>query len=156
MSPKSKTSWVKHTSEAGFSVAYPADWEVLENNGVTVFAEPAGGDGSYRTNVAVTVSPVEGETSLREFLVEQIALLYRFMTDLQVIDLTEIEVVDGVSRSRLLGAWRQGAYSLTTSGLFAANRDHFFTVVSTMDATRYEEIDPTVESIIDGFDAAPH
>ena len=121
-----------------FAMDLDDHWEVRRD---VVGAElaaiaPSRETGRFATSLNVVVG--EGHGSLDGFVTEHVALQQRFLTDMKVID-DEAVAFAGREGRRLLVAFVQGMYGLTSEQWMAIVGDRVVVVTGTCESDIYEE-----------------
>lgn len=110
-----ETLWAPYEHPSGdFALGCPAEWELIseQDEGVlVVLAEPLPADGGFRTNLTVVAQPLRDRQDPESVLETHIAGLEEFLTDLDVLDIYELEI-DGRASRRVVATFRQGKTNL--------------------------------------------
>lgn len=130
MSGSLSTAWATYRDpRRGFSLLHPTDWEVLPGvAGLLVsLAAPAVEQDGFRSNMNVVRRVRDRALDLDALAKSSLSALLRFLNEPIVIDL-DTDVVAGQPARRLLVAYRQGLFALTSEQWVFQDDEHVWTI----------------------------
>ncbi len=122
--------WNRYEDERrGFSLTHPSDWEVLRGAGglLVSVAAPAPPSDAFRSNMNVVRRVLDTSLDLEGFAQSALASLVRLLNEPIVIDVDTDVIAEHPAR-RLLVAYRQGLYALTTQQWLFRDDEHVWTI----------------------------
>lgn len=124
----------------GFSLRVPDGWEVRKGvAGLLVsLVAPEAEEGGFRPNLNVVRKVRDRAPDLDALAHDALKTLQRLLTDLIVIDVDAGVVADLPAR-RVLVAYRQGVFALTSEQWIVAGDDHIWTISAGAAADRWNE-----------------
>lgn len=140
----------------GFSLEVPPDWQIQRGvAGLLVsLVAPALDDTSFRPNLNVVRRVRDRPPDLDALAHDAIKTLSRLLTDLLVIDV-EASVVADLPARRVLIAYRQGLFALTSEQWIVAADDHIWTISAGAATEDWDEVADLVTGIVRSLRLTP-
>lgn len=140
----------------GFSLAVPEGWSVQKGvAGLLVsLVGPEVVEGTFRPNLNVVRKVRDRAPDLDALAHDALKTLQRLLTDLVVIDVDAGVVADLPAR-RLLVAYRQGVFALTSEQWMVAGDDYIWTVSAGAAAERWHEVADTFARAVASLELTP-
>lgn len=133
----------------GFSLEVPPGWQTQKGVAgllVSVVEPPADG-GTFRSNLNVVRRVRDRTPDLDALAHDAIKTLTRLLTDLLVVDVNAAVVADLPAR-RVLVAYRQGLYALTSEQWIIVGDDHIWTISAGAASDRWDEVADVFAGIV--------
>ena len=126
--PAAAPSSGTYVDRDGFSFAVPEGWRTERGAaGLLVSVIGPSDQGGFRPNLNVVRKVRDRAPDLDALAREALKTLSRLLTDLLVVDV-DTSVVANLPARRLLVAYRQGLFALTSEQWIFADHDHIWTV----------------------------
>lgn len=140
----------------GFSLVVPVGWAAQRGvSGLLVsIVAPEVDEGAFRPNLNVVRKVRDRAPDLDALAHDALKTLQRLLTDLIVIDVDAGVVADLPAR-RLLVAYRQGVFALTSEQWIVAGDDYIWTISAGASADRWHEVADVFAEIVRSLDLAP-
>lgn len=123
----------------GFSLVVPDGWEVQRGiAGLLVAVVKGAGDGSFRPNLNVVRKVRDRVGDLDDLARETVRGLGRLLSDFLLIDL-DGAVVSNLPARRVLMAYRQGIFSVTSEQWIVLTDQHIWTLSAAAPTDRWDE-----------------
>lgn len=145
--------WTEYADRRhGFSLSHPRDWQVVRGvTGLLVsIAAPEEDDAGFRSNLNVVRRIQDTALDLDGLAQNAVKSLVRVLNDVIVIDVDTAVVADHPAR-RLLLAYRQGIYALTSEQWLLLAGDHIWTVTAGAATDAWDEFADTFSRIADSL-----
>ncbi len=145
--------WVDHVDRRhGFALSHPSDWRATRGiSGLLVsLVAPDQPDPSFRPNLNVVRRVRDSALDLDGLAETVLSTLARLLTDILVVDV-DSAVVGDVPARRLLVAYRQGIYALTSEQWVFMTDEHVWTVSAGAAAEGWAEVADTFGEVVRSF-----
>lgn len=140
----------------GFSVEVPPGWQIQKGvAGLLVsLVAPAADTGAFRSNLNVVRRVRDRAPDLDALAHDAIKTLSRLLTDLLVIDVDAAVVADLPAR-RVLVAYRQGLFALTSEQWIVAGDEYVWTISAGAATERWDDAADVFAAIVRSLELAP-
>ena len=138
----------------GFTLGVPEGWSIQRGVAGLLVAFAMDGEGeSFRPNLNVVRRARDRTGDLDELAQETIRSLRRLLSDLLLIDL-DAAVVSDLPARRILIAFRQGIFSVTSEQWIVPSADHVWTVSAAASTEHWDDCADVFAAMVAGFKVA--
>lgn len=145
---------------AGFTIPLPEEWEPLADiDGVALIAvEPARGSQWFRTNLVVTIEPLDIGADLAGWQEQALALMRYGLHEFQLVDVEDIELAGLPARRTLIHHRTEAgpmaaAVAMEQWTLIVGRLG--YTITASMAALEYDELADVFAGLVAGFRPDP-
>lgn len=137
-----------HEDYHGFTIEVPDGWRVQKGvAGLLVSVVAPARDGEFRPNLNVVRKVRDRAPDLDALARDALKTLARVLTDVLVVDVDSAVVADLPAR-RILVAYRQGMFALTSEQWIVAADEHIWTISAGAATDRWDEVADDFAAIV--------
>ncbi|MDP9066791.1 MAG: hypothetical protein M3N53_00395 [Actinomycetota bacterium] len=144
-----ESTWNRHhDGRRGFSLEWPADWQVQRGmSGLLLsIAPPSDGDG-FVPNLNLVRHVNDMRSDLDDLAKRAAREVLRVLTDVTLVD-ADATVVAGSPARRLLFSYRQGIYGLTSEQWLFLTPEHVWTITAGSESDDYDAFADVFSGIV--------
>lgn len=139
----------------GFSLELPEGWSIQRGVAGLLVAAVLDGEGEgFRPNLNVVRRARDRTGDPDELVRETVHNLGRLLSDLLLIDL-DAAVVSDLPARRILIAFRQGIFSVTSEQWIVPSEDHVWTVSTAASTGHWDDYADVFAAMVSGFRVGP-
>lgn len=141
-----------NNSENNLSIRYPDNWiKKEEENGVMFISPKENSEDIFQENIGVTVQTLANSTvTLEQITAASLEQLKNMITDFSLVSSTQINLAN-MPAKKLIYTGKFGNFNIKWLQVIALEKDKFYIITYTAEASTYNNALNLVEEMIDSF-----